>query len=395
MRVLLVRLDGIGDAAVCAPLIAALREDGHEVGVALTTRNAGLFAPHAILAEHVLERIPWPAHGSTPESTARAAAEIAAMGYEVALIASEEPEAFALAAPVPQRVGFTTGLARPLKSLWVRARTTRAVSRSQRIGGEDAHEVEILYRLGAGLVHAGSPPAAQPALREVLLGDPVPPPMLEVTADEQTVRRARNIVIQAGPKWLTTGVSRETLRALHERLAPFARTFAAPGEAEAVRELTGVVPETFPSLRAWVEAIGAADLVVSVDTGAAHVAGMLVPARRRRVPGRALRGAGAALEALGRAVPRLPRLRGRRRSGQRVHRSGPRWLLTARCWSRPAGGSATRSLPASSRARCAAATRPSTRSCCQGTPTSPRTSPRSSASCRSERRCPAATTRRS
>ena len=46
MRVLLVRLDGIGDAAVCTPLIVALLEAGHEVGVALTTRNAGIFAPH-------------------------------------------------------------------------------------------------------------------------------------------------------------------------------------------------------------------------------------------------------------------------------------------------------------------------------------------------------------
>jgi ADP-heptose:LPS heptosyltransferase len=277
MRVLLVRLDGIGDAAVCVPLVAALREAGYEVGAALTTRNAGLFAPQAIVAEHVLERIPWPAHGSTPESTARAKAEIAAAAYDVALIASEEPEAFELAAPVPQRVGFTTGIARPLKSLWVRARTTRTVSRSQRIGGEDAHEVQIVYRLGAGLVRAPSPPAGQAALRAVLLGDPAPLPVVAVTGDEQTVRRGRNIVIQAGPKWLTTGVARETLRAVHERLAPYARTLAAPGEAEAVRELTGVVPETFGSLRAWVEALGAADLVVSVDTGAAHVAGMLCP----------------------------------------------------------------------------------------------------------------------
>jgi ADP-heptose:LPS heptosyltransferase len=42
-----------------------------------------------------------------------------------------------------------------------------------------------------------------------------------------------------------------------------------------VRELTGVLPETFPTLRAWVEALNVAGVVVSVDTGAAHVAGML------------------------------------------------------------------------------------------------------------------------
>jgi len=49
VRVLLVRLDGIGDAAVCAPLLLALRDAGHEVGAALTTRNAGLFAPGALI----------------------------------------------------------------------------------------------------------------------------------------------------------------------------------------------------------------------------------------------------------------------------------------------------------------------------------------------------------
>jgi ADP-heptose:LPS heptosyltransferase len=264
MRVLLVRLDGIGDAAVCTPLVVALLDAGHEVGVALTTRNAGLFAPQAIAAEHVLERVPWPAHGSTPESTARANAEIAALRYDVALIASEEPEAFLLAAPIRERVGFTTDWARPLKTLWVRSRTTRTVSRSQRMGGEDAHEAEVMYRLGAGLVGESEPPADRWRLRRALLAQP-----------DTQVHDETNIIVHAGPKWLDAGVSRETLRAVLERLAPYARVVAAPHEAAAVRELTGIVPQTFPTLRAWVEALSRADLVVSVDTGAAHVAGML------------------------------------------------------------------------------------------------------------------------
>jgi ADP-heptose:LPS heptosyltransferase len=261
MRVLLVRLDGIGDAAVCVPLLAALREAGHEAGVALTTRNAGLFAPGAILAEHVLERIPWPAHGSTPESTARASAEIAALRYDVALIASEEPEAFALAAPIRERVGFTTGWARPLKTLWVRARTTRTVSRSQHAEGEDAHEAEVMYRLGAGLVQRSAPPADVAILRPLLA--------------DRAMRSDGSVLVQAGPKWLATGVSADVQRAVFARLAPHARIVAAPSDIEAVRESTGVVPETFAGLRAWVDALASARAVVTVDTGAAHVAGML------------------------------------------------------------------------------------------------------------------------
>ncbi|BDE08195.1 hypothetical protein WPS_34710 [Vulcanimicrobium alpinum] len=262
MRILLVRLDGIGDAAVCIPLLASLRAAGHEIGVALTTRNADLFAPDAIVAQHVLERIPWPAHGSTPETTARARAEIAAARYDAALIASEEPEAYALAAGIPLRIGFSTGWTRPLKTLWVRARVTRAIARAQQPGAATLHEVEVLYRLGTGMVAAPQPPAAAAALRRMLAVTPVPP--------------RSGILFQAGPKWGAIGVDAAPLRAALAALAPRGvRLVASPGDAAAVEAALGVAPETFANLREWVAAIDAAAQVVTVDTGAAHVAGML------------------------------------------------------------------------------------------------------------------------
>jgi len=262
MRVLLVRLDGIGDRAVCVPLVAALREAGHDVGIASTTRNAGLFVADALIAEHVLERVPWPRHGSTAETFVRALGEIAQTQYDVALIASEEPEAFVLASQVRQRVGFTTGWSRPFKTLWVRARTTHTVSRSQRVGGEDAHEVEIIYRLGAGLVRGPQPPADVALLAPLL-----------VTLPAAT---RSGILLQAGPKWNASGVPDDALRAIVERLAPRGlRVVAAPSDAAGAAAALGVTPETFDDLHAWVAAIDAAAAVVTVDTGAAHVAGML------------------------------------------------------------------------------------------------------------------------
>jgi ADP-heptose:LPS heptosyltransferase len=262
MRVLLVRLDGIGDAAVCAPLIAALREARHDVGIASTTRNAGLFRPEVLLAEHVLERIPWPAHGSTPESTARANAEIAAQRYDVALIASEEPEAFALAAPIRERVGFTTGWSRPFKSLWVRGRTTRTVRRSQHAGAVTAHEVEVLYRLGAGLVQRDAPPADVASLAPLFVA--------------ATSRARTGIVLQAGPKWRASGIADDDLRALVMRLRPRGvRVVSAPSDAAAAGESFGAAPETFADLHDWVATIDGAAALLTVDTGAAHVAGML------------------------------------------------------------------------------------------------------------------------
>jgi ADP-heptose:LPS heptosyltransferase len=265
MRVLLVRLDGVGDAAVCTPLIAALRAAGHAVGVALTTRNAGLFAPTAVEAEHVLERIAWPAHGSTPDSTALARAQIAAQHYDVALIASEEPEAYALARGIPERIGFTTGWMRPLKNLWVRRETTRAVSRSQRVGsGPAAHEVEVMFRLGATLVADASPSADPDVLRPIL------------RANARPSRDDGAIVVQAGAKWATIGVPDAALRDAIVSLAQRRlRVVAAPSERDAAEAALGVPVETFADLRDWVAALDEAAAVITPDSGAAHVAGML------------------------------------------------------------------------------------------------------------------------
>ena len=260
------RLDGVGDAAVCTPLVAALRAAGHEIGVALSTRNAGLFASRAIVAEHVLERIPWPEHGSTEESTERARAEIAEQSYDAALIASEEPEAFELAAPIRIRVGFTTGLARPLKTLWVRSHVTRTVHRDQHGNAPGEHEVETMYRLGADFVRRVAPPIDLPSLRDTLLEDGL------------VVRHNDSPVLQAGPKWRVAGVRDDVLRRLVERLLPDGlRVLAGPGEAESVRNMLGLEPETCADLRSWVEVLAHASTVITVDTGAAHVAGMLGP----------------------------------------------------------------------------------------------------------------------
>jgi ADP-heptose:LPS heptosyltransferase len=263
VRVLLVRLDGVGDAAACVPLIAALREAGHGVGVALTTRNAGLFSPLAVEAEHVLERHPWPAHGSTAASTAAAKAQIAQQRYDVALIASEEPEAYRLACGIPTRIGFTTGLLRPFKNVWVRAHVTRAIARSQRAGAPDAHEVEVLYRLGATLVRSPLPSCDTDALRPVLLAGAAP------------ARSGGTIVLQAGAKWAAVGVSDGALREVTAALGGRLRVVAAPSDAAAARDALHVDVETFADLHGWVRALDASTAVITPDTGAAHVAGML------------------------------------------------------------------------------------------------------------------------
>ncbi len=121
-----------------------------------------------------------------------------------------------------------------------------------------------MYRLGTGLVRRTEPTADVAQLAPLLV------------APSSRPRSRSGIVLQAGPKWSASGVADDALRAVAERLAGHGlRVVTAPADAGAVRAALGIAPETFADLRAWVEAIDGAALLVTVDTGAAHVAGML------------------------------------------------------------------------------------------------------------------------
>jgi ADP-heptose:LPS heptosyltransferase len=262
-RVLLVRLDGIGDALVCTPLIAALREAGHELGLALSDRNAEVFATGTAVATHVLERIPWPRHGSTPASRARADAEIAAQHYDVALIASEEPEAYELAGPVPRRIGFTTGWAKPFKSAWIKRRVTTAISRHATVRGGDAHEAEILLRLGRDFI-TGPPERDAARLRPWITG-------------AAAIPERQGLLVQLGVKWNALGIADTVLARLAASLRERgARFIAAPAECDAMHaQFPALTLDAPATTRAWIAAVDGAAALVSPDTGAAHLAGMI------------------------------------------------------------------------------------------------------------------------
>ncbi len=272
MKILLVRGDGIGDALALTPLLAALRAAGHDVGCVLSTRNAGVFSRAALDARHVLERYPWPRHGSTPQSRAAALAEARARGYEIALIASEEPEAYEFArdAGIGVRVGFTNGLEKPLKSLWTRRMLTRAVVRPASAGRERRNEVETLFELGAGLHGEAGPTRDLARLRPLVL-DALPLP-------------SGRIAVQLSPKFERYGFAvAEQVRAFKALgvWGPLV-ALADPADPEGAREIAAAADmwlEETPSTGHWKAAIAGAKALVTPDTGAAHVAGMTgVPA---------------------------------------------------------------------------------------------------------------------
>lgn len=289
MKILLVRADGIGDALACAPLLAALRAARHDVGAVLGTRNRSIFAPSALRAVHVLERIAWPAHGSTAASYASALEAARAERYDVALIASEEPEAyaFARAAGISRRVGFVNGWVKPLKTLALRGSLTRAIVRPASASRVREHEVTTIFRLGEGFVEEPEPTRDLVRLRAIVLGD-----------DRVTQSRApegtATIVVAVSTKLAACGLDKGAFVALARALrdgpiagaieiaicgenADLVRAVAREGDA---RSYAGL------DVARWKALVARASYVITPDSGAAHVAGMLgVPTVDAFAPG--------------------------------------------------------------------------------------------------------------
>ena len=281
MRILLVRLDGIGDALACTPLIAALRDAGHELGVALSTRNAAIFARETFAWTHVLERQPWPAHGHASGDVARTLAEAREIGYQVALVASEEPDAYALAsAAAPRLSGFTNGWEKPFKTLRVWRLLDRAIVRPASLARVNEHEVFTLFRLGAGLTPETGPSRDPGRLR---------PLVVDGATFDRAARRGPDpyIALQLTPKWAALGIDVERLAGIARSFRTIApvRLLASAGEAAEVQTLgealqtdaAGIDATIFEGeegMRAWKRAIADAAVLVTPDTGAAHVAGM-------------------------------------------------------------------------------------------------------------------------
>jgi ADP-heptose:LPS heptosyltransferase len=267
VNVLLVRADGIGDALACAPLVAALRAAGHEVGAVLGTANRDAFAYAAVAPVHVLERNPWPEHGSTPEARRRALAEVRLSSYDVALIATEEMDAFTFArdARVPRRIGFVNGLDKPLKTVRVWLLLTAAIQRPASATSVREHEVQTLFRLGASLTRETEPTRDVARLREIVLDGA---PALHGAA-----------VLQVSRKLAAWGLEPAAYVALASQLLALGMRVIATGDEEGVvaevATASGAEARSGLSLSEWKTLIAGARVLITPDSGAAHVAGMV------------------------------------------------------------------------------------------------------------------------
>ena len=264
---MLVRVDGIGDALACTPLIAALRDAGHTMSAVLTTRNAAIFASRTFERVHVLERIPWPKHGYTRRTWEPALAEAAAASYDVALIASEEPQAYTFAklARIPARVGFHNGWQKPFKSMWARRELTTAIYRPAHQPQRPLHEVQTLFKLGRELQGEHTPTKDLERLRPLIL--------------ESDIERTGARIVQITSKWISRERTPDVLRvwfgALAQRRWSGLCSSAERKLASEIAEPAGLAIQYCDELTQWKGAIARAAHVLTPDTGAAHVAGML------------------------------------------------------------------------------------------------------------------------
>ncbi len=215
-----------------------------------------------------MRRIPWPKHGYTAKSQEPAIRAMREANYEIALVASEEPAAYSFAATagIPVRVGFHNGWQKPLKSWWVRRQCTRALYRPAALPRFPRHEVQVQFSLGEGLHGEGVPTHDLRRLRPLILecdGPGDKRPLLQLTK-----------------KWLAPDRSAREVASWLKSLSvsPPWRIVAAQAErrlVEPIARKAGLNVEYFQSLPAWKEAIAGAAVLVTPDTGAAHLAGMI------------------------------------------------------------------------------------------------------------------------
>jgi len=260
-------VDGVGDALACAPLLAALRAAGHNVSGLLTTRNARIFARDAFERVHIVERIPWPKHGYVRATWEAALDQARSARYEIALIASEEPQAYAFArrARIPVRVGFHNGMQKPFKSWWVRRQCTRALYRSASLVRAGQPEPTTLFALGDGLHSEVQPTHDVARLRPLVVGEDSrgsDGPLLQLGS--KWTRRGRSP--EAVAQWVGDVVARDGWRIVADE--------AERLEVESVARSGNFRVEYFSDQQAWKNAVATAAVVLAADSGAAHVAGM-------------------------------------------------------------------------------------------------------------------------
>lgn len=266
--VLIIRLDGIGDALALTPLLAALRRHEIPVDVLLQPGNAGIFATRALREVLVGEVLLRCSSRSNLAALTGLGAELAAKQYSHVLVATEDPAGYRLAGAIgaPVRIGFADSLGKPLKSLWSRRFLTSTIYRSAGLDRRAPHECQVLFALGRPLISDDHPTRETTELRPLIL--------------EREPQPDDRVAVQITDKWERLGISVEQVVTMLRRIAAAGspRLVSAAREKEygdRIAAATAMAVDYFDDLESWKAALGAATAVVTPDSGALHVAGMI------------------------------------------------------------------------------------------------------------------------
>lgn len=256
-RVAIVRLDALGDTLLSTPAIDYLQREVRPENVLV------LVSPG--LGQIFGETIPY--REIDPAMTeAQVAAEIDDFAPEIVFVFSEKKRALRAAhlSKAAQKIGFDPGWSQPIRSLEVKRFLTMRFPIVNSLDSTSRyHEVERYCRLvGKGLSHKFINGGG---LRMFALGERPAPPEPDAP-----------VGFQWAQKWLQGGWSEDLLPTVLRSLPEDTYVFVAPNEKDGALKQ---IPEERRSrvvchadLVDYARAIAACRYLVSIDTGAVHIA---------------------------------------------------------------------------------------------------------------------------
>jgi ADP-heptose:LPS heptosyltransferase len=281
-KILLIRLDALGDTILTTPLIRELKLKLPDTQVTVLASEKGL---PALEGNSDIRDIITLDHEKVGLTEARRCAEsLAGRKFSASINVSEKIWGYILPflAGIPLRIGFTPGWSAPFKALLCRLLLTNGVqylNMPQKAMGE--HEVERQMRLLGPLGFQGIP---GPLFLNVERAEK--DAALEILRQRGFPGAGRVIALHLSEKWLREGYSESLLVGFLERMGSAHPEMmvlvtygpADEGLARGVREgLKGVQVITYsdPSFKKWAAMLSLADVVITMDTSASHVAAAL------------------------------------------------------------------------------------------------------------------------
>lgn len=256
-RFLVVRLDGLGDTVLTTPMLAALRTHHPDAHVTVVASPAG----HACLVDHpgVNELVVFSASQTTLSEKLALGRRLRAKGFHVAITATEKAWGYLwlCMSGAKQRIGFWNGAEKPVKSLLFRPTLTHRIANDATLCEPERH-MRLLEPLG---VHAPAGP--------IWLGRPQGP-------------GTGPVAIHLSAKWCADGWNAAWLHSLVDQLADAGPLLLTAGaiEGEWARAFCAgldrrdgrVSTLLDASYAEWTQGLSGCRHLVSMDTGAVHVA---------------------------------------------------------------------------------------------------------------------------